>query len=893
MKILALSQDISLLNIIDYLLYKDYKIIKSTSFENLDVELSSFDLMVIDLPYWENNSNISKVLKDYSNIPLVILTEDKSSSLISNLKNDFYIKPVLKEPLSKKELKETVKELIKKKKNKKDKDKHDEKSENKSDNYYSSPIADLANNSNVVFFRITDVQEKRIEYISENYKNVLGISNNLGNLKDLTEENEIPFISNSSPEYSLVYKIKDSASFKVVKEEGRGIFDANKYLVNAEGTITDYTESYLKQSFIQFINGILDSENSSVETSEFIRNIIHSFSQQIPKELVQLSIIFSNKDYFASDFITTDYLAASDISSGEKKLGEVLLFSLTDNFDDTLKSAAKILADIIALHYQHERISSKYSEENEKLKQELSLSTNQLAQAEAAFRDKASSYDNLNELFGSAMKDFKTISSKLNRSVIIFETNSEGKFLSANENYYRAVHSDRAGLAGKYFDDIFENSNWQNFQFEFFNNANQEITLKQKNRDGKSFYFSFHIAREESDNGYKFIFYGKDKTEAKSLEIQLGKQISEYNSKVTELIDSKKANELLWEEMNTLKEELKQKDEIIKKQEKKILKAEEKKEVPPPVSEEYKLDKKEAEIIFKEDVENKIEEVKQEIEEEEENDGIFKNLRGIDSKIGLANAYDNIDTYNEILVNFENDYSDFVKDTKNANLINDNEYIKSRLLTLSEESKYIGAEDLEKSAQLFHDKINENKISNFDFELSVLGVHLSFTLESIRKYKNEYSLEESSYKEKQDETVDNLIEEIPAEENQPTPPSELSITLAPEKTEETPVNHETDTEEIIEENKTIDEIQKEIQQEIPVDIPQQIEKEDDAFTILVKDLKKSLENSEDSSSIKDKLFKLKFENNDFGRIEKLESLESNIDSKNNSAAITILNEFIS
>lgn len=65
------------------------------------------------------------------------------------------------------------------------------------------------------------------------------------------------------------------------------------------------------------------------------------------------------------------------------------------------------------------------------------------------------------------------------------------------------------------------------------------------------------------------------KQKQKSLEIELGKQISEYNSKVTELIDAKKANELLWEEMNTLKEEMKTKDEVIKKQEKKLLKTEE------------------------------------------------------------------------------------------------------------------------------------------------------------------------------------------------------------------------------------------------------------------------------------------------------------------------------
>ncbi len=949
MKILALSQDISLLNIIDYILYKDYKIVKSTSFENLDVELSSFDLLIIDLPYWENNPNINKVLKGYNNIPVIILTEDKSSSLLTTLKSDFYVKSVLKEPLSKKDLKESVKELIKKKKNKKDKDKSDSKSDNKSenksdnkpDNNYSSPAAELVNNSNVVFFRITDLQDKRIEFISDNYKNVLGISENLGNLKDLAEESEIPFISNTSPDYFLVYKLKNSSSFKIVKEEGKGVFDSNKYLLNAEGTITDYTESYLKQNLFQFVKETVTAAVPSEETSEFIRKTIHSFSQNIPKELVQLSINFLNKDYFANDFLTTDFLTVSDIIIDEKKQGEVLLFSLNNDFDDVLQTFAKILADLILLHSENYKSSSKKSEELLKLKQDLSLTSGRLSQAEAAFKDKASSFDNLNELFSSAMKDFKIISSKLNRTAVIFETNSEGKFLSANENYYRAVASDRAGLAGKYFDDIFENTNWQNFQFEFFNNSNQEITLKQKNKEGKSFYFSFHIAREESDNGYKFVFYGKDKTEAKTLEIELGKQISEYNFKVTELIDAKKSNELLWEEMNSLKEELKQKDETIKKQEKKILRAEEEKEkisaerkqiVTGQEYKEYKLDKPEAEIIFREDVEQKIEEAKEEIEKtefepEEENEGVFKNLRGIDSAAGLKNAYDNIDTYNEILVNFENDYSDFIKDIKEMYLVNDTEYIKSRLLTLSEESKYIGAEDLEKSAHLFHDKINENKVTNFDFELSVLGVHLSFTLDSIRKYKTEFSLADSSLdpliQEKpeevqseinselknevssevdyelnnkfDDDVFDTIKEELTKEgDDKQVSEPEFSITLAPEKKEKyEQIIHEIVSEEIIKENKSIDEIQKEINKEVFTQESAVIQKPDDAFTLLLKDMKRSLELGDNISSLKEKMFKLKFENSNFSRIERLESLEQNIEMGNNSGAIKILDELIS
>ena len=924
LKILALSQDISLLNVIDYILYKDNKIVKSTSFENLDVELNSFDLMIIDLPYWQSNSNINKVLLAHNNIPIIILTEDKSSPLISILKNDFHVRTVLKEPLSKKELKETVKELGKKKKHKKDKD----RSEEIIDNFYSSPVEDLVNKSEVIFFRITDLQEKRIEFISDNFKNVLGLNDNIGNLKDLTDENEIPFISQSEPYYTLVYKLKNNSSFKVVKETGKGIFDANKYLTNVEGTIADYTETLLKNKLLKLLTVILNSENSSLDTSEFIRSVIHNFSQEIPKELVQLSVFFSNKDFFAKDFLTTDFLITGDINSEDKKLGEVLLFSLNNNFDEILKEFATILAAIIFYRYRLDNINAKYSDETSKLNQNLSAVSTRLTQAETAFHDKASSYDNLNELFSSAMRDFKTISSKLNRTVILFETNADGKFLSANENYYRAVARDRAALAGKYFDDIFENTNWQNFQFEFFNNSNQEILLKQKNKEGKAFYFSFHISREESDNGYKFVFYGKDKTEAKSLEIELGKQISEYNSKVTELIDAKKANELLWEEMNTLKEEMKTKDEVIKKQEKKLLKTEEDlKEKQAQINTkqtepEYKLDKPEAEEIFKEDIEQKIEEAKEVIEEtKDENETIFKNLRGIDFKIGLANAYDNIDTYNEILVNFENDYDGFTNDIKGMYLVNDNEYVKSRLLTLAEESKYIGAEDLEKSAHLFHDKLNDNKINNFDFELSVLGVHLNFTLESIRKYKDEYSLLDPKPKNEEEEVVieNNLSQDLEKEpevfdtftgdkaeeetEDEVLGQPKLTISLAPE-TIETPqkVTEEFISEDIVEENKSVEDITEEIhsqdESEKEVIITDVIETQmietnkqpDSAFSILIKDLRQSIENSEDISVLKEKLFKLKFENSDFSNIEKIEALESGIENGDRSAAFSILAE---
>jgi len=923
LKILALSQDISLLNIVDYILYKDYKIVKSTSFENLDVEFNSFDLIIIDLPYWENNSNINRVLQGHNNIPLIILTEDKSSDLISSLKNNFHVKSVLKEPLSKKELKESVKELIKKKKSKKERDKDYDKWEEKNEPRIASPIEEIAAGSDTIFFRLTDLQDKRIEYISDNYKNVLGINGNIAYLKDLTGEHEIPFISPASPTYSVVYKINSDSGFKIVKETGRGIFDANKYLKNIEGTIIDYSKDYLKEKLLEFTSLLLKEAGNKSEPSEFINKVVYLFSEKFSEKEIQLSIIFLGKDYFVKDFITTDFSVSSDITSAEKKLGEVILFSLDSSSDLILKSFTDILSNIIVTYYLHHGIEEKYNSETSRLSQELNLITGRLAQAESAFHDKARSYDNLNELFSSAMKDFKTISSKLNRSVIILETNADGKFLSANENYYRAVASDRAAFVGKYFDDIFENSNWQNFQFEFFNNANQELTLRQKNKEGKSFYLSFHIAREESDNGYKFVFYGKDKTEAKTLELELNKQVTEYNAKVTELIDARKANELLWEEMNTLKEELKGKDELIKKQEKKLLKAEEKEakavEFVPPASEtkEYNLDKNEAESIFREDIEQKIEETKNVIEEEkDENETIFKNLRGIDFKIGLANAYDNIDTYNEILVNFENDYIGFMNDIKGMYLVNDNEYIKSRLLTLAEESKYMGAEDLEKSAQLFHDKLADNKINNFDFELSVLGVHLNFTLESIRKYKDEYSLLEpkqtysaadtevreeinAEYKVEavpentKDDILspevfdvinsgDNIIEEEP----------KLSISLAPAKKDEPQtIPNETVSEDIIEENKTIEDVTEEIYSNHTItEADKEVEKPDNTFTILVKDLKSSVENSEDISVLKEKLFKLKFENNDFSKIEKIEALELSIEQGNNSQSISLLDE---
>jgi len=913
------------LNVIDYILYKDYKIVKSTSFENLDVELSSFDLLIIDLPYWQSNTNIYNGLKGYSNIPLILLTEDKNSPLISILKEDFYVKAVLKEPLSKKELKENVKELTKKKKNKKEKD----KGEDKADLFFTSPIQDLVSNNDIVFFKINDLQDKRIEYISDNYKSILGTTSQLSNLKELSGDIETPFISFNTPQYAISYKLNSTTEFKVIKETGKGIFDATKYLTHIEGYISDYTEEYVESVLLQCAEKVITSENFELISEEFIRNIIHVFSSSIPKDLFQLSIAFSGKDYFTSDFIPTEFLVSSDIHTSEKRLGEVLIFSLNNNFEEKLKSFSKLIAEIVLFHFQKENQNSAFKNEINKQSQELALTKTSLAQAEAAFKDKAGSYDNLNELFSSAMKDYKTVSAKLNRNAIIFETNSEGKIIAANENYYRATGTDKANIVGRYFDDLFENLNWQNFQFEFFNNSNQEILLKQRNKDGKSFYFSFYVSREENNNEYKFVFYGKDKSDSKKYEIELGKQVSEYNTKVNELIESKKTNEFLWGEINSLKEELKNKEEQIKKLEKKVSKYQEREDkliltTPKTDTKEYNLENQSAGIKFEEDVKEKIEEAKEELDEQEnEEESVFKNLRGIDFKKGLFNAHDNVDTYNEILVNFENDYLEFVKAVKAFYLVNDNESIKSKLSSLSEEAKYIGAEDLEKSAQLFYDKLNENKINNFDFELSVLGVHLSFTLDSIRKYKEDYALYEQN---KPEESKDSNAENSIGQETNVEPKEEVkeevfdSVNLAEESLESKEINedmHEEifDTFKLDEDNLEPEETEelKPIQQEnkIEENHVEQIfvviedqheatneltsatnifeekkeeqlnefaeEKPLDSFSITVNELKNLIQNSAEASIIKEKLFSLKFQNSDFSKIEKIETLESNIE----------------
>jgi hypothetical protein len=99
-------------------------------------------------------------------------------------------------------------------------------------------------------------------------------------------------------------------------------------------------------------------------------------------------------------------------------------------------------------------------------------------------------------------------------------------------------------------------------------------------------------------------------------------------------------------------------------------------------------------------------------------------------------------------------------------------------------------------------------------------------------------------------------------------------------------------EDITEENHSQDESEKEV---IITDVieTQMIEtnkQPDSAFTLLIKDLRQSIENSEDISVLKEKLFKLKFENSDFSNIEKIEALESGIESGNHSGAISILAE---
>lgn len=943
MKILALSRDISLLNVIDYILYKDYKIVKSTSFENLDVELSSFDLLIIDLPYWQSNTNIYAGLKGYSNIPLILLTEDKSSPLISVLKEDFYVKAVLKEPLSKKELKECVKELTKKKKNKKEKD----KGEDKVDLFFTSSIQDLVANNDIVFFKINDLQDKRIEYISDNFKSVLGITNQISNLKELSGEIETPFISFNSPKYAITYRLNSTNEFRIIKESGKGIFDASKYLEYIEGYITDYTEAYVESTLLQSIQKIVTSENFESNTNEFIRNSIEIFASLIPKELFQLSITFSGKDYFTNDFIPTDFLVSSDIHTSEKRFGEVLIFSLNNNFEEALKNFSKLLADTILFHFQKENQNSVFKNEIEKQKQELTITRTSLIQAESAFKDKASSFDNLNELFSSAMKDYKSVSSKLNRNAIIFETNSEGKIVAANENYYRASATDKANIVGKHFDDLFENLNWQNFQFEFFNNSNQEINLRQKNKEGKIFNFSFYVSREENDNGYRFVFYGKDKSETKKYEIELGKQVNEYNDKVNELIESKKTNEFLWGEINSLKEEQKNKDEQIKKLEKKLSKHQEKDEKLILSSskadvKDYIFDNSKSETKFEEEEEEIIEEEETEIEGNE-GESVFKSLRGINFKQGLLNAHDNVSTYNEILVNFENDYLEFIKVIKAFYLVKDAEAIKVKLSSLAEEAKYIGAEDLEKSAQLFYDKLNENKINNFDFELSVLGVHLNFTLDSIRKYKDDYTLYEQNKPQEtindentndqpkeylnQDEIKKGFIEEAEEEIFDTFKSSEQNLESeeikeetqeevfnsfkAPEENFETEElkeetqSHEQDKVESSNDEQHTEVIKNKMEAFISEPVQEQNTSEEkneqlvngiaeekplDSFSSSLNELKNLIQNSANDSIIKEKLFSLKFQNSDFSKIEKIETLESNIENGDYVNAQIILNE---
>ncbi|MBX7046332.1 MAG: hypothetical protein K1X86_10885 [Ignavibacteria bacterium] len=903
MKILALSRDISLLNYVDYILYKDYKIVKSTSLENLDSELNSFDLIIIDLPCLESNHLLQSMVKECSNIPLVILTEDKSAPMLNSLKNDFFIKPVLKEPLSKKELREAVKEILKKKKPKKDK----EKQEVFFANYFQSPLENIVNESKVVFFRISDLQDKRVEYISDNYKKIYNGIEKVNTLKDFAGEYEQPVISQNAPVYHVTYQIKNSSSFRIVKETGIGVFDSSKYLTHIEGWITDYTNEFLRAKFSAFIKMAIASKTDFANIADTLSKLVYDFSQEFSHCGISLSLIYKNKDYFTKDFIASDFSVASDISTEEKKTGEVILFAPDNSLNEILQEFSETLAAIISSLDNVSSLKEKYSTETAKFTQELNLTSGRLLQAESAFQDKARSYDNLNELFTSAVKDNKLLSAKLNRAAVIFETNSDGKFLSANENFYRAVNGDKSNFAGKFFDEIFENLNWQNFQFEFFNNANQEIKLKQKAREGKAFFFNFFVSREESENGYKFVFYGKDNTSSKSLEIEINKQVSEYNVKVNELIDSKRANELLWNEIAALKAELSSKEETIKNYEKSVLNDDVERQEEKQSSKEESMSSGDKENVPVETHDSDTEKIK-----EVEEDSIFKSLRGIDFKAGLANAGDNIDTYNEILVNFENDYVDFLPDVKNKYLLNENEYVKSRLLTLAEEAKYIGADDLEKSASLFHDKINDNKVNNFDFELSVLGVHLNFTLDSIRKYKEDYETnnppvhrEESSsfaqqqiIEEQNIEVTEEITEEIAkVEVAEEIIKEEISLESEPEIILPIPPAQETQTalesqDENIESNfneliaePTEEKIEEGIMQDTEIIII-----EDNPLSFLINDLKSSIQNSDDISIIKEKLFKLKFENHDFSKIEKIETLEKDIENGNFQSAAKILEQ---
>jgi len=860
LKILVLSQDISLLNIVDYILYKDYKVVKSTSIENLESGIDDFNLIIFDFNYWLNNypAHHSENLKK---IPLIILTEDKSSDALRAIKQEYQAKIILKEPLVKKDLKEAIKDLLKKKKSKKNKEEYSVKVEN-----IESQSESIIDESDVVAFRTNDFDQRKIEYISGNFYKLTGKHDKPVSLSEIIHPDDINRfadikISADSPVYSLVYRIITAHNKEIIlKETGKANFDGRDYLTNVEGTLYNYTAEYIKENLILFLSDIFSQQADNTEA--LLTKIVNDFAS-IPffRNQIQLSIAFSNKHYFAAGFEATDYSISTPIEQDGKNTGEVILFANDDNnnvLDDSLKAFTDLLKNFILLYSSYYRQHSSAKSQIETLTNEFNTLVNEFSQTKSALADKTKSFDNLNEIFSSATKDYKILNSKLNRSIVIFETNNTGKFLSANENYYRAIEGQRDHIVGKHFDELFENINWESLQFEFFNNANQEINLKQKSKQGKAHYFTFLISREENGENYKYVFYGNDKTDVKSLQIELAKQVTSYNNTVNEFVQLKDKNTSLENENTILKEELRAlKEAQLKATEESVIERE--KEI-----EETQIEQAE-ETTQKSSQEN----IESPAEELPDNEEIFKNLRGIDFNKGLESAHNNMDTYNEILVNFLNDYSEFIDDVKENHLTNQKDEILSKLQILSEEAGYIGAEDLDNSARLFHDKLNDNKVTNFDFELSVLGVHLNFTLESIKKYKAEYSLEHHPKVDEENSDLDEF---------------ERFDAASTDINEDYAISHKEITEDVQREN--VNDIFEPVQE---VTSDNRI----DLLLIDIKDLLSSENSSEEISTlIKEKLFELKFHNNDIGKIEKIQELESSIETGDTENAIRALNELL-
>ena len=851
MKVLVLSQDISLLNIVDYILYKDYRVVKSTSLDNLESGIEDFDLIIFDYNYWLNNINLTPKADSLKSIPLIILTEDKSSDELKIIKQEYHAKIILKEPLVKKDLKEAIKELTKKKKSKKHKEEYQTKFENvesSSDKFSESISNGIIENSEIIFFRVNDFDQRKIEFLSDNFYKLTGRQDRPASLSDVIHPDDLYRladlkISSSAPDYSLTYRVlTEHNSEVIVKETGKGNFDGRDYLTSVEGTICDITSSYIKENLISFLSNVFSHQSDNIDS--LLSKIVNDFSVlSFFRNQIQLSLAFQNKHYFAEGFIATDYSISSPIIWGNKNIGEVILFANEHNnnlLDDTAKAFVELLKNIITLYYSESKRNITAKTQFDALKNDFDSLSKQYNQTRSALADKSKSFDNLNEIFNSAVKDYKLVNSKLNRSIIIFEVNNNGKFLTANENYYRAIQGQREDLAGRHFDHMFENINWEGLQFEFFNNSNQEINLKQKTRDGKAHYFSMHISREEHNGVYKFVFYGKDNTEAKSLQIELAKQVTSYNNTVSDFVVLKEKYEFILNENIILKDELEKAKEVQQ-----VIQHEE------TVLHEEEVLEEQNEVNQNNENTTAIETTQTTEEKALDNENIFKNLRGIDFTKGLISAHNNVDTYNEILVNFLNDYSTFIDDIKEHQLTNETEDILSKLKILSEEAGYIGAEDLDDSARLFHDKLNDGKVTNFDFELSVLNVHLNFTLDSIKKYKTEYSLEHK-------ETSKDYLEAEPEENiNDVFEPKQVSVS-----------EQESD---------------KETVSDSRIDL----------LLIDIKDLISSeVQSEENTSLIKEKLFQLKFHNGDISKIEKIQELETSIESGDNDTAIRALNELL-